>query len=41
MNAHFIKHTKMLKFTIKTSMHLLLHVLVHMDHPQEAYADPC
>jgi hypothetical protein len=31
----------MLKFTIKTSMHLLLHVSVHLDHPQETYGDPC
>jgi hypothetical protein len=32
---------KMLKFTIKTSIHSLLHVSVHLDHPQGAYADPC
>jgi hypothetical protein len=31
----------MLKFTIKTSMHSLLHVSVHLDHPQGACADPC
>jgi hypothetical protein len=31
----------MLKFTTKTSMHSLLHVSVHLDHPQGAYADPC
>jgi hypothetical protein len=31
----------MLKFTNKTYMHSLLHVSVHLDHPQEAYADPC
>jgi hypothetical protein len=40
-NAHFIEHTKMLKFTIKTSMHSLLHVSVHLDHLQGAYDDPC
>jgi hypothetical protein len=22
-------------------MHLLIHVAVHLDHPQGAYADPC
>jgi hypothetical protein len=32
---------KMLKFTIKTSVHSLLHVSVHLDHPQGTYADPC
>jgi hypothetical protein len=31
----------MLKSTIETSMHSLLHVSVHPDHPQGAYADPC
>jgi hypothetical protein len=31
----------MLKFTIKISMHSILHVSVHLDHPQEAYVDPC
>jgi hypothetical protein len=31
----------MLKFAIKISMHSLLHVSVHLDHPQGAYADPC
>jgi hypothetical protein len=31
---------KMLTFAIKTSMHSLLHVSVHLDHPQGAYADP-
>jgi hypothetical protein len=30
-----------LKFTIKISMHSLLHVSVHLDHPQGAYADRC
>jgi hypothetical protein len=30
---------KMSKFTIKTSMHSLLHVSVHLDHPQGAYAE--
>jgi hypothetical protein len=30
----------MLKFTIKTSTHALLHVSVNLDHPQGAYADP-
>jgi hypothetical protein len=37
-NAHFIKY---IKFAIKTSMHSLLNVLVNLDHPQGAYADPC
>jgi hypothetical protein len=31
----------MLKFTIKISMHSLLHVSVHPYHPQGAYTDPC
>jgi hypothetical protein len=31
----------MFKFTIKTSMHSLLHVSVHLDHPQGGCADPC
>jgi hypothetical protein len=30
-----------LKFTIKTSMLSLLHVSIHLDHPQGAYDDPC
>jgi hypothetical protein len=30
----------MLKFTIKTSIHSLLHISVHLDHPQGAYAVP-
>jgi hypothetical protein len=30
----------MLKFTIKISIHSLLHVSVHLDHPQGADADP-
>jgi hypothetical protein len=37
----FYRTYKMLKFTIETSMHSLLHVSVHLDHPQGAYADPC
>jgi hypothetical protein len=32
---------KMLKFTIKTSIHSPLHVSVHLDHLQGAYDDPC
>jgi hypothetical protein len=32
---------KMLKFTIKTSIHSPLHVSVHLDHLQGAYGDPC
>jgi hypothetical protein len=31
----------MLKFTIKTSVHSLLHVSVHLDHLQGAYGDSC
>jgi hypothetical protein len=31
---------KMLKFTIKTSIHSPLHVSVHLDHLQGAYGDP-
>jgi hypothetical protein len=30
----------MLKFTIITSMHSLIHDSVHLDHPQGAYSDP-
>jgi hypothetical protein len=29
----------MLKFTIKISLYSLLHVSIHLDHPQEAYAE--
>jgi hypothetical protein len=32
---------KMLKFSIKTSIHSPLHVSVHLDHLQGAYGDPC
>jgi hypothetical protein len=35
-NAHFIKHKKMLKLTIKISLYSLLHVSAHPDHPQGA-----
>jgi hypothetical protein len=35
-----MKH-KMLKFTIKISVYSLLHVSVHLGHPQGAYAEPC
>jgi len=31
----------MLKRTVKISLCLLLHVSVQLDHPQEAYAEPC
>jgi hypothetical protein len=31
----------MLKFTIKASIHSLLHVSFHLDDPQGTYADPC
>jgi hypothetical protein len=31
----------MLKFTVKTSVYLLLHVSVHMDHFQGAHVGPC
>jgi hypothetical protein len=32
---------KMLKFTVKTSVYLFLHVSVHMDHLQGVHVGPC
>jgi hypothetical protein len=32
---------KLLKCTIKTSIHSPLHVSLHLDHLQGAYGDPC
>ena len=40
-NALLYYTYKMLKYTVKTSQLLLLHVSVHLDHPQGAYAEPC
>jgi len=31
----------MLKCTVKISLCTLLHVSVHLNHPHEAYAEPC
>jgi len=31
----------MLKLTVKTSLCLLLHVSIQLDHPQGAYTEPC
>jgi hypothetical protein len=38
---HSLLNIKILKLTIKISLYLLLHVSVHSDHPQGAYAEPC
>jgi hypothetical protein len=38
--THNLLTIKMLNFTVKTSVYLLLHVSVHMDHLQGAYVGP-
>jgi hypothetical protein len=38
---HNLLTYKMLKFTNKTSVYLLLHVSVHTDHLQGAHVGPC
>jgi hypothetical protein len=40
-NALFYQTHIMLKRTVKISLCLPLHVSVHLDHPQGAYAEPC
>ena len=40
-NALLYYTYKMLKYTVKTSHYMLLHVSVHLDHHQGAYAELC